>query len=196
MPDFKKEWMQKASVEYFSSFIALWLACNSWYRSHYSDVAGGDRACINKIKSDFSRRNHLFTQFSDLINRNDKEGFAFRTNIELLHYSLVRADLRPQNIERCSLNFAVIDYDSRIIENLVIRPRINQDGSVHALDKDLVIILDQIYISSDIQKVFAGIFEIIYQVRNVLVHGNLNPESEQHEVVKYCYLILWDLMSF
>jgi hypothetical protein len=39
------------------------------------------------------------------------------------------------------------------------------------------------------------ILEIIYQVRNMLLHGKLNPDKDEHEVVKYCYLILWDLMN-
>ncbi len=42
---------------------------------------------------------------------------------------------------------------------------------------------------------FSGLFEIIYQMRNILVHGNMNPEKDEHNVVKYCYFILWDLMN-
>lgn len=48
---------------------------------------------------------------------------------------------------------------------------------------------------SDMNKIFAGIFEIIYQVRCHLVHGSLKPIPENHEVVKYCYLILWDCLK-
>jgi len=56
--------------------------------------------------------------------------------------------------------------------------------------------LGDITISSDIAIVFAGILEIIYQVRCMLVHGELDPKIEEnHEVVKYCYLILHDLMK-
>ncbi len=30
MPSYyKKEWMEKSSIDYFSPFISLWLACNS-----------------------------------------------------------------------------------------------------------------------------------------------------------------------
>lgn len=119
--DFKKEWMEKSAIDYFSPFISLWLACNSWYMSHYSD----------------------------------KEN--------------------PVDLLR--------------------NPRINQDGTVHAGDIDTVIALDKIYIVSDLQNCFAGIFEIIYQVRNMLVHGKLNPDKAAHDVVKYCYRILWELMN-
>jgi len=79
-------------------------------------------------------------------------------------------------------------------ENLIKKARINKNGSIHATDVRNVIKLDQICITNDKSKFFAGLFEIIYQVRNMLVHGKLNPDKDEHEVVKYCYLILWDLM--
>lgn len=194
--NYKKEWMEKSSIDYFSSFISLWLACNSWYKSHYSEINGTDRDFINMLKTDDSGRNHLYKKYCDLIDKNDKTGIAFRTNIELLHYSLERANLMTESIGLCSFRQAVTDYNNRTnLDNLIETPRINQDGSINASDKPNVIQLDKIYITSNKNKFFAGLFEIIYQVRNMLVHGNLNPDRGEHEVVKYCYLILWDLMN-
>lgn len=73
MPDNKKEWLQKAEIDYFSPFISLWLACNSWYRSHYSDlVPQNDRRFINKIKTDFTPRNHMFIKFEKNLNEDKK----------------------------------------------------------------------------------------------------------------------------
>src|SRR5659263_14078 len=93
--DYKKEWIEKSSIDYFSPFISLWLACNSWYRSHYSEIDSTDRDLINKIKTYGSGRNHLYDKYFNLIDKNNKAGIAFRTNIELLHYSLERANLIP-----------------------------------------------------------------------------------------------------
>lgn len=190
------KWMEKSSIDYFSPFISLWLACNSWYQSHYSEINGTDRDFINKLKTDDSGRNHLYNNYCNLIDKDNKTGIAFRTNIELLHYSLERANLKPDKIDLCSFQLAVTDYnDKDNPENLIKTPRINRDGSVHADDEPNVMKLDRIYIISDENKFFAGLFEIIYQVRNMLVHGKLNPDKDEHEVVKYCYLILWDLMN-
>jgi len=58
--DYKKEWIEKSAIDYFSPFISLWLACNSWYMSHYSDLNGNhagdstasDRDFINKLKEE------------------------------------------------------------------------------------------------------------------------------------------------
>ena len=193
--DYKKEWMEKSSIDYFSPFISLWLACNSWYQSHYSELEGVDRDFINMLKTDFTGRNHLFDNFSHLIDKNDKTGIAFRTNIELLHYSLVKAELISEKIGPCSFNYSVMDYNNKNNKtNLIENPKINQDGSVQAADIPKIIKLDKIYITSNKPLFFAGLFEIIYQVRNMLVHGKLNPEKDEHEVVKYCYLILWEMM--
>lgn len=195
MPDFKKEWLEKADIDYFAPFVNLWLACNSWYRSHYSDINGTDRDFINRIKTDFTGRNHLYTKFRNTIDNQSKEGIYFRANLELLHYSLERTQLRPERIQTCSFKNAVINYNNHTQTiNLIKEPRINQDGSVHASDALDVIKLDKIFITSNKEDFFAGLFEIIYQVRNILVHGNLNPEKDEHNVVKYCYMILWDIM--
>jgi len=40
------------------------------------------------------------------------------------------------------------------------------------------------------------LLEIIYQVRCQLVHGQIEPKDENHEVVKQCYFLLHALMSF
>ena len=202
--DYKKEWVEKSSIDYFSSFISLWLACNSWYMYHYADLNDNhpdgklaqDREFINKIKEDTTSRNHIYTKFEDLIDKIGKDGISFRTDIELLHYALERVNLRPDRIDSCSLKSTVVDYQDKDNPiNLIKSPRINQNGSVHANDEADVTKLDQIYITSNKSHCFAGIFEIIYQVRNMLVHGKLNPDKDEHEVVKYCYRILWELMK-
>jgi len=172
--------------------------------SHYSDLndnhsgnnGATDRDFINKLKEDISGRNHIYFKFADVIDKTGKDGISFRTDIELLHYALDRANLQPERIKSCSLQSAVVDYkDKDNPVNLIKKPRINQDGSVHANDEADVIQLDQIFISSNKQHCFAGLLEIIYQVRNMLVHGKLNPSKDEHDVVKYCYRILWKLMG-
>ncbi len=202
--DYKKEWMEKSNIDYFTPFISLWLACNSWYMSHYSDLndnhsgsnGASDRDFINKLKGDTTGRNHLFREFSKLIDQDGRDGIAFRTDVELLHYALQRANLKPDRIATCSFHSAIVDYQAKNNSvDLIKSPKINKNGSVHANDQADVLKLDQIYISSDKQVCFAGLLEIIYQVRNMLVHGKLNPDKDEHEVVKYCYRILWSIMN-
>ena len=41
---------------------------------------------------------------------------------------------------------------------------------------------------------FIDQFEIIYQDLFLLIHGDLEQSEDNHEIIKYCYLILADIM--
>jgi len=201
MNDYKEAWLQKSRIDYFAPFVSLWLACNSWYRSHYSELGKQDREFINKIKTDFTKRNHLYHRFEDcLLGSDEKKKISFKTNLELLHFSLNRADLKPERlIYNCSFEYLLIDYekkgDSDGYINIISNPKINKDGTVNKADEDDVIRLDSKYITSDTRLVFAGLVELIYQIRNMVIHGHVKPEKDEHEVVKYSYLVLSELMG-
>jgi hypothetical protein len=200
MNDYKEAWLQKSRIDYFAPFVSLWLACNSWYRSHYSELRNQDREFVNKIKTDFTKRNHLFQRFEDcLLGSDEKKKISFKTNLELLHFALNRADLKPERlIYNFSFEYLLTDYDKKGDSdgyiNIISNPRINKDGTVHKADND-VIRLDSKYITNDTKLVFAGLIELIYQIRNMVIHGHVKPEKEEHEVVKYSYLVLSELMG-
>lgn len=62
--DYYKEWREKSEVDYFPQLVILWLSTNSWYRSHYSEIASRkDRDFLNKLRDDHSTRNKLFARF-------------------------------------------------------------------------------------------------------------------------------------
>lgn len=196
MGDYKKEWFTKSQVDYFSSFVSLWLSCNSWYNFHYS--LANDREHINKVKSDFTNTNKLFKEFDKLFNGSfTKEQKSLFANIELLHYSLNRKILnapsliRPLNFENILIDYSqksvATGYSSVIIKNAKTKKG-NLKAGVSGID------LGDIVFINDSKKVFAGLFEIIYQIRCLLVHGDLEPTDDNHEIIKYCYLILADLM--
>ena len=87
-----------------------------------------DRDFINKLKEDTSGRNHFYKKFEELIDKVGKEGIAFRTDLELLHYALDRANLKPERISSCSLRSAVVNYQDKDNPiDLIKSPRINQD---------------------------------------------------------------------
>lgn len=201
MSDFKEAWLEKSRIDYFAPFVSLWLACNSWYRSHYSELGVKDRDLINKLKSDFSRRNHLYQRFENcLLGSEKKKRINFKTNLELLYFSLNRANLKPERlIYICSFEYLLTDYDNKSdpngYVNIIRNPKINKDGSVNKAFKDEVIRLDTEFITSDVKVVFSGVLELIYQIRNMVIHGNIRPEKDEHEVVKYCYLILNDMLK-
>ena len=197
MSDFKKEWFGKSQVDYFSNFVNLWLACNSWYNFHYS--LSNDREHINKVKTDFSNTNKIYKEFKILFNGGlTKEQKSLFSNIELLHYSLNRNSLMPKNFIK-SLNFesVLLDYSQKAsvsgYGDIVVKNAKTLTGKLKTNVKGID--LGDIVLVDDDRKVFAGLFEIIYQVRCLLIHGELEPTEENNEVIKYCYLILFDLMK-
>lgn len=195
--DYKKEWFEKSQLDYFSAFITLWLSCNSWYNFHYS--LSNDRDNINAIKNDTTSKNKMYNEFDNLLSQsNTKEQKSFFCNVEQLYYSLNRNPIQTDKL-KCSLSLekVLIDFskkdDLSAYESLIIKNAKTKTGklksSVSGFD------LGDIVLISDKQKIFAGVLEIIYQVRCQLVHGNLDPTEENMDTVKYCYLILFDLLK-
>lgn len=195
--DYKKEWFSKSEIDYFTSFITLWLSFNSWYNFHYS--LNNDRDHINRIKSDNSRSNKVYGEFERVVNSTDpKKKKNLFVNLESLHYTLVRENISVHSLlSPLSFHSILLDFnlktDTTAYEDIVlINVRLVGGGirvGVNAID------LGDIILDGDIPKVFGGLIEIIYQIRCLLVHGDLDPTDENKELVKYCYQILHMLME-
>lgn len=198
--DFKKEWFEKSKIDYHSPFLTLWLSCNSWYNFHYG--LDKDRENIDEIKKDVTYKNKIYHNFKNFLESNNpKDKANIYNSIEQLHYALIQAELEYSgnnipNGSKINLNTVLLDYQSspKKVENLIIDNAKTQSGKLkknHQNAHDL----GTLVLIGDTEKIFAGIFEIIYQVRCHLVHGSLKPNPENHEVVKYCYLILFDCLK-
>lgn len=198
--DLKKEWFMKSKIDYHAPFVTLWLSCNSWYNFHYG--LANDREHINEIKRDTSNKNKVYIAFKNLLESgNPKERANIYNCIEQLHYALIQAELvysgnNIPNNSKMSLSNALMDFNAnpKIFENLIIDNAKtksgklkNQFASAHGLGT--------LVLNNDSQKIFAGLFEVIYQVRCHLVHGSLEPNNKNHEVARYCYLILFECLK-
>ena len=132
-----------------------------------------------------------------VVNSSPRDGEIIRSNLEQFHFALEQSSLISDKIGTISFEQAVCDYNQKDIKtNLICRPRIKTNGEVYAEDAPSVRKLDTIYVTSDLPTLFAGLFEIVYQVRNCLIHGKMNPSEREYQVVKYGYMTLFDLMSF
>lgn len=194
MPNFKKDWMQKADIDYFSPFISLWLAFNSWYRDHYCDLTDKrDRSFINNLKTDTTTRNQPLNNLKKLMaDEKIKENLKFKSDLESLIYSLNRASLRmlenQKHPRQIKFESALIDYSKKDIDD-------GYTNLIKAKGDREKLLLDELFITNDLDIFFAGLIEIIYQIRCLLIHGDLEPSKENHEVVKYCYFILASLIA-
>lgn len=188
--DFYKEWRAKAEVDYFPQLVTLWLSTNSWYRSHYSEITTkSDRKFLNKLRDDHSTRNKLFARFDKLLQAegtkgraeliNHIEGLFFALNTALLLWDEEKSDMAI-TFDNCLFTNSPKTYGSLIVKSKTSGIRIS----------------DTLKLTIDKSVLFNGLLEIIYQVRCQLVHGQMDPKPENHEVVKQCYFLLHELMAF
>ena len=188
--DFYKEWRTYAEIDYFSQFILLWLSTNAWYRSHYAEIASRrDREFLDKLRADHSPRNKLYSRFERAISSPSiKENRELLSIIEALSFGLNRATLfwdddtltQPINFENCTTTISPKSYGPITVKK-------------HASG---IAISDNLKLLESKDDVFNGFLEIIYKVRCLLVHGDLEPSTDNHEVVKQCYALLHLFMRF
>ena len=185
--------LKKSEINYFIYFFTLWSAVNSWYKFFYSDKNyEKDRDYINEIKKDDKKSNSFYQEFESLILASHKEAIEFKKNLELLYYALEYVELKDKEDKLLRFNTGnLLDDNAIIIKNI----KTKKDGQPYKKDQKKVIQLEKIYITSDLKKVWEELFEKIYQVRNLVVHGSLEHNQHNYKVVKYCYFILFDLME-
>ena len=186
--DFYKEWRAKAEVDYFPQLVVLWLSTNAWYRSHYSEITTRkDRDFLNKLRDDHSTRNKIYTRFDRVLSAADTKDRAELINtIEALSFALNSAQLLwdEQNASSViTFTNCLLAHNPKTYGSLVVKKRASG-----------ITISDTLKLTEDRSALFNGFLEIIYQIRCQLVHGQLEPNDENHEVVKQCYFLLHLLM--
>ncbi len=189
--DYYKEWRTKAEVDYFPQLVILWLSTNSWYRSHYSEITGKrDRDFLNKLRDDHSTRNKLYNRFDKLLQAaGTKDNAELLKHIEGLFFALNNATLLWDE----GISSSALRYD-----NCLFNPAPNKTYGNLMVKRNTsgIRISETLKLTDNKSILFNGLLEIVYQVRCHLVHGQLEPNNENHEVVKQCYFLLHELMSF
>lgn len=188
--DFYRDWRQYAEVDYFSQFILLWLSTNAWYRSHYAEITSRkDRDFLEKLRLDHTPRNKLYARFERSISSPTiKDGRELLSIIEALSFGLNRATLFWDDDTRSqAINFG----------NCLMATNPKSYGPITAKKHASgLVISDNLKLIESKDEIFNALLEIIYKVRCVLVHGELEPSPDNHEVVKQCYALLHLLMRF
>lgn len=188
--DFYKEWRTYAEVDYFSQFILLWLSTNSWYRSHYAEISTRrDRDFLDKLREDHSPRNKLFARFERAISSPTiKENGELIVGIESLSFALNRTTLYwddASSTQQITLANCMTTTSPKTYGPLTVNK--HSPG---------ITISDHLKLTESKGDAFNGLLEIIYKVRCLLVHGDLEPSKENHDVVRHCYGLLHLMMRF
>ncbi|MBP3546358.1 MAG: hypothetical protein J6K16_04410 [Alphaproteobacteria bacterium] len=214
MPHYKEEWRKKATIDYYSHFLALWVGFNSWYKEMYTEyeyksskgkTVKNKKDChyIEIIQTVFSNpTNELYDKFENLLYTSSKQADAFRTDLTGLYFalnsctSLFYEETRREEQVKVNITFEYVKIPSnkKAINLFEITLDNEEDSEYAEFDQKITIAEREITVSDE--DFFAAIIEILYKTRCCLVHGTMNPEDdENHEVVKYCYNILLALIG-
>ena len=175
------KWKELSEVDYFGLFVKNWLAFNSWYKGHHPNLTS-DRDCIEEVKNTLDPRNSSFTIFNRLMTGSGREKVSLFDSLDGLATSLNRVSLSSDNsyyTGQLSFSNALVDKQSGLYENLIKQQ--NQRNKIQ---------LGVVCVTDNIEILFKGVIELEYQIRCLLFHGRLEPTEENHQVVKYAYLVM------
>ena len=184
-----RDWFIKAETDYFSAFIKLWLSFNSLYRRDYRNRNFGkiDRKYIEILKTE---NNPLKERFRKLFEEELNEAREFKVHlIELIrkYDGGLFGQKTIQNTEYARPQMNGIALDEISFKDF-IHPRSIQLKKNP--NKDEWIKIDKLYIKKLPDETWPYFIEVLYMIRCLLIHGEMEPTEENHEIVKNCYFVL------
>ena len=178
------EWYKKSEIDYFSAFMKLWLSFNALYGRIFQNhnFGSNDREYIEELKNS---NNILKAKFVKLFDEEIPEGREFKIYlIELIRKydgglfggkKILRDDRAKPQMNGHPLN------------------EISFKDFIHSRSFQLIrtpadyIKINNIYIKNSAEEIWPYYIEILYMIRNLLIHGGMEPTEENHEIIKTCY---------
>lgn len=209
-----KEWKKRSEIDYIPLFISLWLSFNAWMNNTHinsiksqkkaeakdknktknkdeakTEVKVTDRDLIEFCKND--KYKDLGKLFLNLLERTDAEGENFKANYAELRKALnnakIQFDLDEEDKRIISFKECIINWNNREPEfDSIIRKK----GQRHTIK-----IEEDVWVTNEPEVLFATYIEIVYQIRCLLFHGKLLPNSANERVIKQLYLTLSTIME-
>lgn len=186
-----RDWFKRAETDYFSAFIKLWLSFNSLYRRDYHNRNFGkiDRKYIEALKAGNDSLNERFKKLFDF-DEESNEAREFRLHlIELVrkYDGGLFGQKTIQKTEYTKPQMNGIPLDEINFKDF-IHPRSVQLKRIP--NKDEWINISKMYIKKAPEEIWPYFVEILYMIRNLLIHGEMEPTEENHEIIKNCYFVL------
>jgi len=186
-----KEWYNKSEIDYFSAFLKLWLAFNAFYKRLYQHNASlnNDRKFIEEIKNN---NNIVKTKFEEYFtNSQSSQAIEFRFYLSefIRKYSGVRSG--NKSIKKDDSISLKPQMNGRVVDEIDFSSFIHsRNNSLKNKNIRGFIKIEHIYIKDDINLIFPFFIEMLYMMRNSLVHGTMEPTDENHQSIKCCYIML------
>lgn len=189
-----RDWFKKAETDYFSAFIKLWLSFNALYHRDYRDRGfdKNDRKYIEALKTE---NNSLKRKFKGLFEEESDDGREFRLylselmrkydgglfgQLTIYHGEYVRPQMNGNVLREISFK--------EFIHNRSLQLRRNPN-------KDRWLNIGKIYIKKEPNAIWPYFIEILYMIRNLLIHGEMEPTEKNHDIIKNCYFVLNTLIK-
>lgn len=180
-----KKWVSKSEIDYLTYFVTAWIAFNAWYAVKYRRE-GGDRSRIEKIATNNSDpickgiRNHL--------EGNTSENQDFQIHLGNLHEELENLRLKCSSLGASTyLSFYTILTEGTAIQTAPSGSKAPDNFyqcASHKFVRDPSKVLYEAHVTAK------ALICILYQLRNQLFHGELNPKADVQNVYKHAYFIL------
>ena len=177
-----KNWLSKATPDYYTMFIKAWIPLNAWYVVEYG--TRDDRTAIKKLKSEY---NKIKNRIEALLLNDDTEAKDFRFHLAQLHLQLEQR--RIQHRDKF-ISFSSIELE----ENDSVDPitEVDKSGNVYKATKEdgfyhALIVRDKGKGKSLMDKKFNS-----YNISDLLSDSQyigLN-DSEIQETIRLCYQML------
>lgn len=178
------EWYKKAEVDYFSAFMKLWLSFNALYSRMFqgSNFGSNDRKYIEELKNS---NNFLKTKFRSLFDEELSEGKEFKVYL----------------IELMRKYDGGLFGGKRISKNERLKPQMNGNPLEEISFKEFIhsrsfqlkrtpigyTKINEMYIRNNADEIWTYYIEVIYMIRNLLIHGGMDPTEENHKIIRICY---------
>ena len=205
MPNFQtsSEWYKSAEMDYFSGFLKMWLSTISAIKIiNQDETLRKERQLIEYIKT---QRNPIRTKYNRLSETIEEHKRNSRT-------------ILSDDADRLQtyLEFLVRKYDwwkfgwLKILkdDDIWLKPQMNSSVLDEISFKEFIYDIQSpprkpawynsfwaIYVQEDLEQLFPYIIEILYMIRNLLVHWELSINTENKSIMEACYNILKILIS-
>jgi hypothetical protein len=191
-----QEWYNKSEIDYFSAFLKLWLSFNAFYKRMYQANRNLkiDRHFIDYIKANDNIVKERFGEF--LITFQSSEAIEFRFYFSEFVREYAGTRLGNKSVRRDNFKGIKPYMNGSAVTELdfsqFIHPR---NHTLRNTNIKGYIKIENLYIQSDINTLFPVFIEMIYMMRNLLVHGVMEPSEENHKSIKCCYILLRHLIK-
>ena len=185
-----KEWYEKSEIDYFSAFLKLWLAFNAFYKRLYqvNRSLRNDRQFIEEIKKTNNIVKDKFEEY--FITSKSSEAIEFRFYLSNFVRKYGGTRLGNKSVRRNDDVGLKPQMNGNVVEEIDFSTFIHARN--HNLTKNIrgYIKIENTYIKEDINLIFPVFIEMLYMMRNSLVHGIMEPKEDNHQTIKCCYILL------